>query len=143
MQSAVLTGPSRAPEEVEQEVLVQCPTSNCTWAPFNTLGVCHRCKNVTAYLRRVNGRNSRFVQILDATFGPIAYGSSNGSPLRLQMVPAYDVPITAYSLPNGHFIANGNGCSLDALSRDCDINLPGTDQYHSLKRYTYAVARIE
>ncbi|KAK4039161.1 hypothetical protein C8A01DRAFT_16797 [Parachaetomium inaequale] len=136
MQSAVLAGLSRTPEEVEQEVLVQCPTSNCTWAPFNTLGVCHRCNNVTADLRRVDGRDSRFVEILDATFGPIVYGSVDGRPLGLQEVRPFDVPTTAYSLSNGHFIANGNGCSLDDHSRECDIKLPGTNGVVGLKRYT-------
>ncbi|KAK4034581.1 hypothetical protein C8A01DRAFT_38934 [Parachaetomium inaequale] len=69
MQSAIFAGLSRAPAEVEQEVLVRCLTSNCTWDPFITLGVCYRCNNVTTKLESVDGSDSSFVNILDATLG--------------------------------------------------------------------------
>lgn len=32
------------------QVEVQCPTSNCTWDPFDTLGICISCKDVTPSL---------------------------------------------------------------------------------------------
>ncbi|KAI8629548.1 hypothetical protein F5Y19DRAFT_484909 [Xylariaceae sp. FL1651] len=36
-----------------------CPTANCTWTPFTTLGVCSACNNVTSHLKRYrrNGTN--------------------------------------------------------------------------------------
>jgi hypothetical protein len=30
---------------------VKCPTSNCTWEPFETLSICSRCEDISAYLR--------------------------------------------------------------------------------------------
>ncbi|KFY93393.1 hypothetical protein V500_03723 [Pseudogymnoascus sp. VKM F-4518 (FW-2643)] len=103
MQSAILTGLSRSPWEVEKEVLVQCPTSNCTWPPFRTLGVCQRCNNVTASLARIGNLSDALVSISDAVVGRSGLIINNGSE---------SPPSTAYSLPNGHFIANVNGCPL-------------------------------
>ncbi|KFZ15036.1 hypothetical protein V502_05804 [Pseudogymnoascus sp. VKM F-4520 (FW-2644)] len=103
MQSAILTGLSRSPWEVEKEVLVQCPTSSCTWPPFRTLGVCQRCNNVTASLTRIGNFSDALVSISDAVVGRSGLIINNGSE---------SPPSTAYSLPNGHFIANVNGCPL-------------------------------
>ncbi|KFZ16751.1 hypothetical protein V501_02077 [Pseudogymnoascus sp. VKM F-4519 (FW-2642)] len=102
MRTAVLTGLTRSPSELAQQVLVQCPTSNCTWPPFRTLGVCHRCTNVTASLRRIDGIDSSLVNI-------------TGYMLGLDGPPIFNnsgtFPSTAYVLPNGHFIANVNAHS--------------------------------
>ncbi len=70
MQTAVLIGllPHNA-REFEQDVLVQCPSGNCTWGPFGTLGVCHQCNDITGHLSRVNASDSMFINILDATLG--------------------------------------------------------------------------
>ncbi|OBT70761.1 hypothetical protein VF21_10278 [Pseudogymnoascus sp. 05NY08] len=101
MQSAILTGLSRSLWEVEKEVLVQCPTSNCTWPPFRTLGVCHRCNNVTADLTRISNLTSAIVHLSDAIV------DRGGMVLGGQFFNT-----TAYYLPNGHFIANVNRCPL-------------------------------
>ncbi|KAF7554836.1 hypothetical protein G7046_g6700 [Stylonectria norvegica] len=92
MQAAMLLGLSRSPWEIDQEALVQCPTSNCTWDQFNTLGVCHKCNDVTSDLRRVTDFGKALVAIYGTQFD------------------GYTVPSTAFSLPNGHFIANIDGC---------------------------------
>ncbi|CAJ0555476.1 Ff.00g055410.m01.CDS01 [Fusarium sp. VM40] len=92
MESAILTGLSRSPWEVAREALVQCPTGNCTWDQFNTLGVCHKCNNITSDLRRVKD------------FGDALFA------LGKYRLDGYNVPSTAFSLPNGHFIANIDGC---------------------------------
>lgn len=92
MESAILTGLSRSPWEVAREALVQCPTGNCTWDQFNTLGVCHKCNNITSNLRRVKD------------FGDALFALSN------YRFDGYNAPSTAFSLPNGHFIANIDGC---------------------------------
>jgi hypothetical protein len=130
MKAAILAGLSRAPEEVEQEVLVQCPTSNCTWDPFLTLGVCHRCNDVTAKLSRFVDRIDyvRLIDSIDASVGL----SSNVNPDDIRRLS-----ITAYSLPNGHFIANGNGCSLFDHSTACSPKLEGMgDSIAALRTYT-------
>ncbi|KAJ4247514.1 hypothetical protein NW762_013191 [Fusarium torreyae] len=89
MESAILTGLSRSPRELAREPLVQCPSGNCTWDQFNTLGVCHKCNNITSDLRRVKDFGDAFS----------ALGNYES-----------DVSSTAFSLSNGHFIANKDGC---------------------------------
>ncbi|KAH7083225.1 hypothetical protein BKA63DRAFT_146719 [Paraphoma chrysanthemicola] len=32
------------------EIPVSCPTSNCTWPPYDTLGMCSRCQDISSYL---------------------------------------------------------------------------------------------
>ncbi len=124
MQSAILTGLSRAPEEVEQGVLMKCPTSNCTWDPFNTLGICHRCNDVTANLSRFNSSDATFLHILDATIS-LERNVQPSTNRSIVLVPGLgsptNAPTTAYSLPNGHFIANVNGCSLFDDNRECSV----------------------
>ncbi|KAF5013007.1 hypothetical protein FDECE_954 [Fusarium decemcellulare] len=94
MQAAILRGLSRSPWEVEREALAQCPTSNCIWDQFNTLGVCHKCNNISSDLKRVNFTDIS-VALAEAFDGE--YES---------VVPA----VTAYVLPNGHFMPNVDGC---------------------------------
>ncbi|KAF4966167.1 hypothetical protein FSARC_6126 [Fusarium sarcochroum] len=107
MQSAILTGLSRSPWEVAREPLVQCPTGNCTWDQFNTLGVCHKCNNITSDLRRVKDFGDALFALGDYRFD------------------SYHVPSTAFSLPNGHFIANIDGCPpYSGTFADCDNEQP-------------------
>lgn len=122
MQYAILTGLSRSPWEVKKEVLVQCPTSNCTWPPFRTLGVCHRCNNVTADLTRIGN----FSDAIVGRSGLFIYTGSE-SP-----------PSTAYSLLNGHFMANVNGCPLYSDHRSlCTKEVQEkTDAVYSDQKYT-------
>ncbi|TDZ30565.1 hypothetical protein CTRI78_v011867 [Colletotrichum trifolii] len=98
MEGAVLSGLSRSPWETEQEAMVQCPTSNCTFDTFNTIGICQRCNDVTSDLRRVED----FGQVLLAVPQP---GSSNS-----RQFAGDGIPSTAFALPNGHFLANIDGC---------------------------------
>ncbi|WYZ36267.1 hypothetical protein EsH8_XII_000017 [Colletotrichum jinshuiense] len=56
MQGAIMSGLSKSPWQVEQEVPIQCPTTNCTWNPFKTIGVCHKCNEITSKLKRVDGK---------------------------------------------------------------------------------------
>jgi hypothetical protein len=103
MESAILTGLSRSPWEVARETLVQCPTGNCTWDQFNTLGVCHKCNNITSDLRRVKDFGDVFLALDNYQFG------------------SDRIPSTAFSLPNGHFIANIDGCSpYSGAGTECD-----------------------
>ncbi|KAM5351084.1 hypothetical protein ACJ41O_003807 [Fusarium nematophilum] len=103
MQAAILNGFSRSPWEIEQEALVQCPTSNCTWDRFDTLGVCHRCTNLTSQLKRVDDFGDTLLTVKDLGYG------------RGGIFPA-----TAFALPNGHFIANVDGCPpYNGIFSDC------------------------
>ncbi|KAF9881496.1 hypothetical protein CkaCkLH20_00642 [Colletotrichum karsti] len=105
MQGAVLNGLSKAPWEAEQEALVQCPTSNCTFGQFNTVGICHRCSDVSSNLRRVEDFGEVFLSIPETGYGGTG------------------VPSTAFVLPNGHFIANIDGCPpYNGVFPDCHID---------------------
>jgi hypothetical protein len=57
-----------------------CPTGNCTWSPFTTLGVCSKCQDVSSHLVKttVNGTN------LGTVTNPVMYSYGN---------------FTSYSLP--------------------------------------------
>lgn len=106
MQSAIFTGLSRSLWEVEREPLVQCPTGNCTWDQFNTLGVCHKCNNITSDLKRMDGFGDVLVALTGSHF-------------------TATIPSTAFYLPNGHFIANIDGCPpYDGANAECDKNSP-------------------
>ncbi|KAJ4172712.1 hypothetical protein NW754_002915 [Fusarium falciforme] len=116
MQASILNGFSRSPWEAAQEALVQCPTSNCTWDQFSTLGVCHRCEDLSSKLKRVEGFGKTLLTIHDVSYG------------------TQSVNATAFALPNGHFITNVDGCPLhDYLWNRC-VNEQSLGIY-SDKRY--------
>ncbi|KAK1531655.1 hypothetical protein CPAR01_11304 [Colletotrichum paranaense] len=92
MQGAILNGLSKSRWEVEQEALIQCPTSNCTWDQFKSLGICHKCNDLTSELKQVGGFGQAIIALANTTLA------------------GYKVPGTAFVLPNGHFIANIDGC---------------------------------
>lgn len=106
MQAAVLNGISLSGKTADQQSPVQCPTANCTWDPFQTLGVCHRCSDLSHDLRRVGD------------FGEVF----NTFPIRNSQKMSPKHAVTAQVLPNGHFLANVNGCDEEGLS--CYV--PGT-----------------
>ncbi|GKT85721.1 hypothetical protein CT0861_02939 [Colletotrichum tofieldiae] len=107
MQGAILSGISKSPWEVEQEALVQCPTSNCTWSQFSTVGICHKCNDITSDLKRVEDFGQVIVAMANTTYAD------------------YKVPSTAFALPNGHFIANINGCPpYNGRFADCESSQP-------------------
>lgn len=78
-----------------QEVLTQprfnCPTGNCTWAPFSTLGFCPTCVDLSSQLRRTcktafNHDNTTTAQTCTVAF------PGNSDPLSLWYVadPDFD-----------------------------------------------------
>ncbi|KAI9373777.1 hypothetical protein BJX61DRAFT_552009 [Aspergillus egyptiacus] len=90
MQGSILNGLSRSLAEIRQQANVICPTDQCTWPPFKTLGVCHTCHNLTSDLKRVDG-----------------FGRVTGPLLLASPMPPNDS--SAFVLPNGHFMAGING----------------------------------
>ncbi|KAH7161109.1 hypothetical protein EDB81DRAFT_682497 [Dactylonectria macrodidyma] len=105
MESSMLFGLSRSPSEADQRAVALCPTGNCTWEPFETLGVCHRCNNITSQLKRENG----FDNIITSYSGVVQKGP---------------FPATGFYLPNGHFIANVDDCPpYNGRTADCKTKL--------------------
>ncbi|KAJ5184801.1 hypothetical protein N7491_007329 [Penicillium cf. griseofulvum] len=102
MQAAILNGLSRTRKVVDQQVTLQCPTGSCVWDQFQTLGVCNRCQDITSDLKRIDN----FGGVYDAI-----YNDGNGGAFPKEKG-------TAFSLPNGHFLMNMDGCSL-APSNPC------------------------
>ena len=98
----------RSPSELAQQVLVQFPTSNCTWSPFRTLG-------------------GSFVSFSDAMVGLSS---------RLTFDDTVTFPSTAYTLPNGHFIANVDGCQ-PYNGFECDPSCAG--EVYDTNNYTYGL----
>ncbi|KAF2735264.1 hypothetical protein EJ04DRAFT_601070 [Polyplosphaeria fusca] len=52
MQSAITTGLSASERNIQQQVNFKCPSSQCAWTPFLTLGVCSSCNDVSSKLFR-------------------------------------------------------------------------------------------
>lgn len=105
MQAAIINGLSRPVQELHQERAVHCPAGNCTWPEFDTLGVCHKCTDVTDELERVDGFGSYFttmVPVFEATGG-------------IESTEFDDDDATAWKLPNGHYMTNIDGCGNDSL----------------------------
>ncbi|EQB49842.1 hypothetical protein CGLO_10785 [Colletotrichum gloeosporioides Cg-14] len=91
----------KSPEELRRETLFQCSSGNCTFEPFVTVGICHRCKDVTSDLREMPGSYDELLNTI------IEYRTSNSPGIKVGGPGFY---ATGYSLPNGHFIANTDGC---------------------------------
>ncbi|VUC24081.1 unnamed protein product [Clonostachys rosea] len=72
-----------------------CPSTNCTWPPFDTIGVCSRCNDVKPKLKKVED----FVEVLEAM-------AEHPRMLRTKY------GASAWALPNGHFLANMNNGTL-------------------------------
>ncbi|KAI8160406.1 hypothetical protein K4K54_008636 [Colletotrichum sp. SAR 10_86] len=100
-EGAIMSGFYKSPEELQRETLFQCSSGNCSSDPFVTLGVCHRCKDLTAKLTRMPGSYDELMNAVTWYRSPNIDGVKIGGP---------GFYATGYSLPNGHFIANTDGC---------------------------------
>lgn len=88
MQAAVLSGLVQEHNITTQQLSVACPSGNCTWDPFPSLGICNRCADLGARLNR------SIVQ---------------GNPLPYMLSPDSAVMVansTRFQLPNGLYIEN-------------------------------------
>ncbi|CEJ90261.1 hypothetical protein VHEMI06056 [[Torrubiella] hemipterigena] len=85
METAILDSLFSDPSLIQRRLQVSCPSGNCKWNKFTTLGVCHRCTNLTSQLKRYDNW------------------------ARLDNMYNY----SAYMLPNGAYLANSeNNLSL-------------------------------
>ncbi|KAF4831497.1 hypothetical protein CGCTS75_v005120 [Colletotrichum tropicale] len=96
-----MSGFYKSPEELQRENLFQCSSGNCTFEPFVTLGVCHRCKDLTPNLTRMP---DNYDELLN-TIKPYHTANTPGI-----IVTGPTMYATGFSLPNGHYIANTDGC---------------------------------
>ncbi|RJE21872.1 hypothetical protein PHISCL_05790 [Aspergillus sclerotialis] len=107
MQGSILGGFSHSLHSIHQQADVRCPTGRCTWPSFKTLGVCHLCYNLTTDLKKVDG--------FGKVTGPLLMGTD--------ALPMNDS--SAFVLPNGHFLANINGCPGDITGmQSCTYSAP-------------------
>lgn len=90
METAILSAMGRAQsaENLKQQLALQCPTGNCTWSDFLSLGVCHKCHDLT-----------KDVTDLER---PLLVNSSSSSGQSKKNA-------TAKTLPNGHVLLNIDG----------------------------------
>lgn len=105
MQAAVLNGLARDNEMIKQQGTVTCPTGIRSWDQFQSLGVCSRCRNLTADLKRVDNLGSVYNEVYTRIGG--VFRKKDG---------------TEFILPNGHFLMNINGCAVVTHSGFCDYN---------------------
>lgn len=114
MEAAILRSVSSHSRLIAQGVDHSCTGSECTWSPFQTLAVCSRCQSVAWQLRRVKDFGEVFKYMEDLGDGDIEIHPENA---------------TAVALPNGHFLANLNGCPTgkSALVEGCEWPVAGED----------------
>lgn len=67
MQAAILNGLTSSADEISQRATVQCPATICNWDKFQTLGVCHRCHDLSSELKPVDNFGRVFSMVTDAT----------------------------------------------------------------------------
>lgn len=99
MEAAILNGASQSMGTIRRHANVHCSTGNCTWPTIETLGVCHRCNDLTAQLVQVDGFGDFFNWETDFAAEP----------------PFSNDSASAQTLPNGHFIININNCSAEEM----------------------------
>lgn len=106
MEMAMTLGLSRSMSYIKREATLLCPTGNCTWPVFETIGVCHRCNDVTEDLTREKD---------------------------LEVIPeADDYSQTAWALPNGHLISNLDGTNfVEGKSPNGDLISDANDTYYT------------
>ena len=89
MEASILDGILRPIRMIDQQQDIRCPTRSCTWPQFDTLGVCHRCSDLTAKLKRVDNFGKVF-EVVTTNRNETYYQEEDG---------------TAFVLPSGHFLA--------------------------------------
>ena len=112
MQSAILAGLSLPTDSIQQQANVSCPTGNCTWAPFTSLSVCHKCNDLTSKIKKVR------------KFGDITSlaGAPGEAPTNISDdLGSRQKYFSAFYLPNGLFLGSQDGCDTDEMlnSKSC------------------------
>lgn len=105
MQAAVLDGVSRSEHVVKQQSRVECPTGICTWSSFQTLGVCHRCTDLSPQLKK----HHNFGKVYDG----LVYGDADY--VTWAQIKNSTKNATAFVLPNGHFLVEQDRLFLAGL----------------------------
>ncbi|RYP87644.1 hypothetical protein DL769_000467 [Monosporascus sp. CRB-8-3] len=95
MKTAILTGLTSELSTVQQQTMLHCATGNCTWPTFETLGVCHRCNDLSQELEKIENAGKLYRMFFEYS----------------EDFPEADA--TAFALPNGHFTINRIGCETD------------------------------
>ncbi|KAI9170741.1 hypothetical protein HJFPF1_00212 [Paramyrothecium foliicola] len=117
LEAAILTALSGSMETVKHQVEMHCPSASCTWLNFNTLGVCHRCTDLTSRLQKVDD----FGEVLNFVDSIITQNrSSNGHQIFQEPFAKEDA--VAFALPNGHFIANPKGSLSETTFEEANID---------------------
>ncbi|KAF9873421.1 hypothetical protein CkaCkLH20_09234 [Colletotrichum karsti] len=95
MEGAIMSAFYNSTEQLRNETLFECTAGECKFGPFQTLGICHRCNDVTSELTT---RADNFDNVINAIYE-----------YRTEAITS-NILAKAVSLPNGHFIANTDGC---------------------------------
>lgn len=128
MEAAIRNSFAQSKDAIKQQSPTNCPTGNCTWDTFPTLGVCHRCKDLTSELEEIEDMGDFFVMMWGDQ------SKEDGVYHRLSPENA-----TAFALPNGHFLPNVNGCageSLDCVPVSPEYKAPDSQNTYALTSYS-------
>lgn len=127
MEAAILRGLTEPKDVVQGHATAtfSCPTRDCRWDTFQTLGVCSRCNDVTSELEE----NREF-----GDFFNMMWGDEEGDERWVRRLNASDA--TAFVLPNGHFLANPNDCYINDDSRQCSFLGIHHEDYYFMTAYS-------
>lgn len=125
MQSSILSGLVQDQSIIAQQLLVGCPSGNCTWPPMKSLAICTRCANVESMLKR-----SRSVT------HPVPYMLWLDSALMIANT-------TRFALPNGLYIENNDGANLLRMTTS-GTGLPEeTNQMKDINTLIWSMAMLK
>lgn len=124
MVAAIMSGLVQPKRMVQQQAGVTCPLGNCTWDEFSTLGICHRCDDLTSSLQPVY----EFGYYEDGYFNSTEYRQSAEGKAVTHYRDRLPTNGTAYALPNGHFLVNPDGCYMNELMVDGTCRLDGAPE---------------
>ncbi|KAL1392686.1 hypothetical protein HDK64DRAFT_251005 [Phyllosticta capitalensis] len=103
MQSSILAGLSGATSTISDHAEFQCPSSQCEWGPFQSLGVCSKCNDVTSSLN-VTDPPSGFNSLQNdkaLSYTPLYDWTNWGASVSRLVAPR---KVTWIQLPNGLFM---------------------------------------
>lgn len=92
MQTAISSALSRGIEDAKRMTTLACPVGNCTWPASETMGVCHKCHDITSELKKTN------------RFGQYGHYTKDVENPRNKSLTFGALGWTAIALPNGHAI---------------------------------------
>lgn len=116
-----------------QESAFTCPSGNCTWPPFDSLGLCSSCKNVTTDVRtacQVPDSDTPYIQTCNYTVGAAWTLSAEVAVKNLEGTQTIGTTINATTPKYPERAADG-----DTNNHSINVLQIGQDQYNAMSKH--------